>query len=571
MNKKICKISLFSMILATVATMPSDAAIKNKNANRSYAGAYQQVNAMRYAQEYADATATNATTASATDNLPVAVDDEKLARAIINNEADAPDISQLESCSMIYPNGVFKWAVPESGIRKNSTPQCVAVVELRDANTNAVLATTTVAAGDSMKCNIDSFPEFGISHAVLNGQVELPADEAPTIEDVTAIMNEEQKQNAGLKIVAAALVSGVAGNLLAPKEAGQSNGKIPLGTGKTQLKDTAIAATAGASIMAASTFSGKVAGDTIKSTAVNAASGMLVGNMLAATGGGGVLATTKCVVNGTEYDCVLGDYNVVGKSIKVDGDDTYIINEQEEIRVCKNNSEGNKECNPYSKKITNIVIQAESGNNAEMKDVKGKKDQVQKNMIRWCKKDDKWEKCGTNDNVNVFYEIATNQCPDDSASKCLNANEVTETINAYAVFANGTLDKKSGYKEWSEISNKNHTYWRRNLDGTVYTQITESESKGQFEPIARKASDGGLIDLSNQARIKGTVAGGATGAALGGFAGYQGAKDEISQRWLAARQEYDDSLSGFVCVTGARYLEPYNSYVVIPEPGKTEQ
>lgn len=571
MNKKICKISLFSMILATVATMPSDAAIKNKNANRSYAGAYQQVNAMRYAQEYADATAINATTASATDNLPVAVDDEKLAHAIINNEADAPDISQLESCSMIYPNGVFKWAVPESGIRKNSTPQCVAVVELMDANSNAVLATTTVAAGDSMKCNIDSFPEFGISHAVLNGQVELPADEAPTIEDVTAIMNEEQKQNAGLKIVAAALVSGVAGNLLAPKEAGQSNGKIPLGTGKTQLKDTAIAATAGASIMAASTFSGKVAGDTIKSTAVNAASGMLVGNMLAATGGGGVLATTKCVVNGTEYDCVLGDYNVVGKSIKVDGDDTYIINEQEEIRVCKNNSEGKKECNPYSKKITNIIIQAESGNNAEMKDVKGKKDQVQKNMIRWCKKDDKWEKCGTNDNVNVFYEIATNQCPDDSASKCLNANEVTETINAYAVFANGTLDKKSGYKEWSEISNKNHTYWRRNLDGTVYTQITESESKGQFEPITRKASDGGLIDLSNQARIKGTVAGGATGAALGGFAGYQGAKDEISQRWLAARQEYDDSLSGFVCVTGARYLEPYNSYVVIPEPGKTEQ
>lgn len=571
MNKKICKISLFSMILATVATMPSDAAIKNKNANRSYAGAYQQVNAMRYAQEYADATATNATTASATDNLPVAVDDEKLAHAIINNEADAPDVSQLESCSMIYPNGVFKWAVPESGIRKNSTPQCVAVVELMDANTNTVLATTTVAAGDSMKCNIDSFPKSGISHAVLNGQIELPADEAPTIEDVTAIMNEEQKQNAGLKIVAAALVSGVAGNLLAPKEAGKSNGKIPLGTGKTQLKDTAIAATAGAGIMAASTFSGKVAGDTIKSTAVNAASGMLVGNMLAATGGGGVLATTKCSVNGTEYDCVMGDYNVVGKSIEISTDKTYIINEQDEIKECKKNSEGKIECDPYSKKITDIVIKAKSGNDTEMKEIKGNKDQVQKNMMRWCKNEDKWEKCGTNDNVNVFYEIATHQCPDNSDKTCLNANEVTQTIGAYAVFANGTLDKKSGYKEWSEISNKNHTYWKRNLDGTVYTQITESESKGQFEPKTRKASDGGLIDLSNQARIKGTVAGGATGAALGGFAGYQGAKDEISQRWLAARQEYDDSLLGFVCVTGARYLEPYNNYVAIPEPGKTEQ
>ena len=113
-----------------------------------------------------------------------------------------------------------------------------------------------------------------------------------------------------MKIAAGAIIAGVAGNLLAKQDTSKTgDSKIPLGTGKTQLLDTAVGAATGAGIMAVSSYTGKVAGDTIKSTAVNAASGMLIGNMMAgANGGDSVITTTKCSVNGIEHDCVVGNY-----------------------------------------------------------------------------------------------------------------------------------------------------------------------------------------------------------------------------------------------------------------------
>ncbi|MBQ6011878.1 MAG: hypothetical protein IJL23_02035, partial [Alphaproteobacteria bacterium] len=354
MRERVCKISLFSAILACVSTMPVDAAVKTKNSNRSYAGAYQQLNAMYGQQGYA----TETTTAAAA-NLPVMVTDEKLANSIVNNEVGAPSVSDLEACSMIYANGDFKWGTPEYGI--NRDPQCIAVVELRDANTNAVLASTTVGAGQSIKCNIDSFPGGSYNMSALS-RVELPADTAPTMEDVVAVMNEEQKQNAGLKIAAGAIIAGVAGNLLAKQDTSKTgDSKIPLGTGKTQLLDTAVGAATGAGIMAASSYTGKVAGDTIKSTAVNAASGMLIGNMMAgANGGDSVITTTKCSVNGIEYDCVVGNYEEYGKDISSENGAFYIV---------KPDGSGLKQCNSENictppdkiKRIGNIVIKTESG------------------------------------------------------------------------------------------------------------------------------------------------------------------------------------------------------------------
>ena len=293
MKNKICKISLFSAILACLVGQDALARVNVKKAGAgNYASAYNQVNAVRQQAAYMEEQQYLATTASATDTLPVAVDDPELARSIMNNTSTMVSAVDLDNCSMIYPNGVFKWGVPESGIRKTPAQQCIAVVELRDANSNTVLATTTLAAGDSLKCNIDSFPEAGWENAL--GKVELPADEAPTMADAEAALNQEQKQNAGIKIAAAALVGGLAGNFLGPKEAG--NNKM-LGTGKGQLTGTAIGAVSAAGIMAASTYSGKVAGDTIKSTAVNAAAGAVVGNMAAgASGGEAVLEIKKCKV-----------------------------------------------------------------------------------------------------------------------------------------------------------------------------------------------------------------------------------------------------------------------------------
>ena len=566
MTNKICKISLFSFILACVSAMPGDAAVKTKNSNRSYANAYQQVNALSYQQQYMDATNTYATTASATDNLPVMVDDERLANSILNAEASAPSVSDLDACAMIYPNGKFKWAVPESGIRQNQANQCVAIVELRDANSNTVLATTTLAAGDSMKCNIDYFPEASYNMAALS-KIELPADEAPTIEDVEAVMNAEQKQNAGLKIAAGAIIAGVAGNLLAPKEAGSKTGKIPLGTGKQQLIDTAVGAAAGAGVMAASTYSGKVAGDTIKSTAVNAASGMLIGNMMAgASASDGVLATTKCSV-GTgnakqEHDCIIGTvqtFNAEGNISSTSGKVYLISKSGSMVKECTgsvNDSELTNCKTPDNYKgYVNIKVKLVNGKTDTEDFTKVQKEPT--TAKRYVPKQTDSEK----------YEIVSDGTTsgDDDFFVIASANAVSNTELAYAVFPSGSLKKAFGYKDedWKSLEPQAQ-YFKRYADGSAGDKITK-DTNTQFKPSIRDGEDGGLIDMSNQARAKGTIVGTAAGGALGGFAGYQGAKTEVSERWTAAVTEYKGSLSNFICATGNRFLSQYNDYAQIPE------
>lgn len=567
MRERIYKTSLFALVLACATAMPGDAAVKTKNSNRSYASGYQQVNAMRYQQEYMD-TASYATTASATANLPVTVDDQNLANAILNNESTV-NVSELEACSMIYPNGVFKWGIPESGVRKNPTSQCVAVVELRDVKTNAVLATTTLAAGDMMKCNVDSFPESGMIADLRFGKIEVPADAMPTEEDVIAVMNEEQKQNAGLKIAAGAIIAGVAGNLLAPKEAGAKQGKIPLGTGATQLRDTAIGAAAGAGIMAASTYSGKLAGDTIKSTAVNAASGMLVGNMLAgANGGDSIVATTKCTIGNSkaEYDCIIGnieqisdetDWQESGKVYLTSGENAPVLE-------CTEENDNLTNCSPVPNlRLLDIKVEAEDNKDPFLlKDVlKNESDKLAKTVRYTSNNSEKnFEKYTSGDYGKFYFKIVDG------------TKTTGKKTRAYAVFVNGALPKKAFGLKTEDIDFTKANFYYRNSDGTVGEKIADgNDSKNRFTASSRDAEDGGLIDLSNEARAKGTIVGTAAGGALGGFAGYQGAKDEVTERLLAAQREYEDSLTNFVCMTGARYLAPYNSYAEIPDFKKPEQ
>lgn len=559
MNKKICKISLFSAILACVAATPVDAAVKAKNSNRSYSNAYQQVNAMAFQQEYMNANTPTATTASATADLPVMVSDEKLASAIKNNTSANVSVSDLESCAMIYPTGVFKWDVPESGVRRNPVQQCVSVVELRDATSNAVLATTTLAAGDTMKCNVDSFPVNGLSYDLKYGKVEVPADAAPTIQEVEAVMNEEQKQNAGFKIAAGAIIAGLAGNMLAPKEAGDTK---MLGTGKTQLIDTALGAATGAGVMAASTYSGKVAGDTIKSTAVNAASGMIVGNVMAgAAGGDAVISTTKCVTLDGEQDCVVGTCSQVNDSDKIENGQRnnkyYFVNKQTCREVI--------ECSAY--------VGGEYFQCAQVPASQFIKIQTKANVLCTDMKDSDYVSMSTfgrdPSDVNKLKEYAANDPQQGSYVMITSASVASLRRHAYAVVRLGI--KPLGYKlsEWSDLEAKKPDYYYRNSDGTVGNQINANECV--FEPSSREADDGALVDISNQARAKGTLIGTATGGAMGGFAAYQGAKTEISERWTAAMREYEDSLTNFICVTGGRYLAKYNDYIEIPELKKTEQ
>lgn len=553
MRERICKVSLFSVILACVSAVPVDAAVKTKNSSRAYAPAYQQVNALRNQQEYI-----NTTTTAAVAQLPIMVDDEKLANSIANNEVGAPSVSDLEACSMIYVNGNFKWGRPEYGI--NRDPQCIAVIELRDANSNAVLASTTVAAGQSIKCNIDYFPSGSYNMSALS-KIELPADNAPTMEDVISVMNQEQKQNAGLKIAAGAIIAGAAGNLLAKKDStSNTNDKIPIGTGKTQLLDTAIGVAAGAGIMAASSYSGKVAGDTIKSTAVNAASGMLIGNMLAgANGGDSVVATTKCSVDGIEKDCVVGKYE------KSEGDfdlvsDIYIVkSDRTGVRKCTLKN-GDYKCTPYSeKRLGKFIIKGKDGQQSKPLEKINKDGQNSADFIQW--------KPGEKD---IFTKNDTARACDNCYYQIESAQILGTPKLAYAVF-DVPLNKAFGYKDWSELSSKNPKLYYRYAGGGVGELITEGSgedkelaSANDFTPSSRDAEDGALIDLSNEARAKGTIVGTAAGGALGGFAGYQGAQSEVADRWTSALREYENSLSNVVCTTGARFLSKYNDYADIP-------
>lgn len=585
MKNKICKISLFSAILASISALPVDArvVVNTKNAGRSYSDAYNQVNAMRYQQEYLDATAINATTASATATLPVMVSDKKLASAILNNTSNTT-VAHLENCAMIYPNGVFRWEVPQSGIRQNQTNQCVAVVSLIDANTKAVLATTTLAAGDAMKCNIDSFPESGMNASVLS-KTMLPADAAPTMEDVEKVLNQEQKQNAGIKIAAGAVVSALAGNALSKKEAGNTG---IIGTSKSQLTGTAIGAVTGAGIMAASTYTGKVAGDTIKSTAVNAASGAVIGNMLAGqSSAGGILVIKKCkigndgikalrsendenilypAISSGEHDCIVGKIERFGEPVSTDATTVYMVNRNGAVKQCDNQNGILTNCKSID--LLDITVKYKDGTSKPFDDIKNANTEWQFLNVYIPEDGDtsKFVLSGDSqtgaENDNAYFEI-------DSAS----------TINgsaqrAYIVFESNISGKFGGHKtsELKEIKkdNPSFVYLYRNSDGSVGRQITEDKDTIVFTPTSGDASDGGLVDLSNPARAKGTVAGAAAGGALGGFAGYQGAQDEITERWLSSTREYEDSLSNFVCQTGGRFLSKYNDYVEIPNMSKSE-
>ena len=574
MKNRICKISLFSAILASVSALPVDArvVVNSKNAGRSYADAYNQVNAVRYQQEYLDATATNATTASATATLPVMVSDEKLAAAILSNSAETT-VAQLENCAMIYPNGVFKWDMPESGVRQNQVNQCVAVVSLVDANTNAVLATTTLAAGDTMKCNIDSFPESGMDATVLS-KTELPADVAPTMADVEAVMNQEQKQNAGIKIAASAIIHGLAGNVLAPKDAGSSG---ILGTGKNQLAGTAIGAVAGAGIEAASIYTGKVPGDTIKSAAINAEAGAVIGNMLAGqSSNGDFLVIKNCKVDGKEQDCVVGRVEFEGGDFnpKSEGYDFHIIDASgSSVKGCKANASNDSfTCTSVSVRLLDVNIVGDGGNAVPLRSLTDANGNAQTSTYFFT------ERYSNKEGNSVFTRITPGiEDSDNVYFKIVSATQTTgNVVPAYAVMTKGLSDKWIGGRKTSEWDSKyaekrdDYRLRYRNSDGSVGSEISDQE-KLRFTPTSGNASDGGLVDLSNPGRAKGTLTGAAAGGALGGFAGYQGAKSEITDRWTTAIREYEDSLSNFVCMTGGRFLSKYNDYVEIPEPNKTEE
>ncbi len=571
MNWKSWFLSLSSLVLAVSPDM-ADAAVKIGNLSRANkAQAYQQVNETRYQAELANQQAAQAQAVS-----------QDLAQQVQTGTVNS-DVSseQLNKCSMIYPTGEFMWSKPMAGRGAGGANTCVAVVELRASQAgpngeDLVVARTNLAAGDSMNCNISDFPEH--SWLPEAAKVEFPSDTEPTREDVIAVMNEEQKQHAGLKILAGGLVAAVAGNAMGENDVGKDG---IFGTSKSKLKSTAIGALGGAGLMAASSFGGKVGGDMIMSAGVNAAAGALVGNMSGK--GDSVLRIEKCTVDGQETTCAYALLIKVGDTVvkaKVGGS-VYVNQEKPELfLVCtgKENTADFK-CVPENGLLKPELEDYECGD--------GTKCSFEKAADEGFKKiDSEYKFC-------YSKEEGVEKVEKDNGLGCGEAKESGPWIKLKSanrrehgkpVMLVGVKDKAFGWKikdfkdalksgdyDGNKIVGRNANGAEVELDGDykdydTYGKVKkgEEENKVNFQLVSLDAEDGSLIDINNKARMKSTLVGAGAGAGLGAFTAYQGAQSEIEERLYTAQREYKDSLNMFYCITGNRLLSMYNEVFAIP-------
>lgn len=564
---------LLSMLYA-LCSASADAAIRVGNASRNYAAGYQQVNVQReqIAAAAAAAAAPVATTQSADTetNLPVRVANRELAQKLSRGETDSRvSIATLDSCAMVYPNGEFAWDSPTVGNGAGGASTCVAVVELRGYQmgldgSDVVLARANLAAGDAVKCNISDFPEF--SYTADAARVTFPADHEPTRADVIQVLNAEQKQNAGLRIAAGTVIGGLAGNAAGKNEIGSDS---ILGGGKHKTTGTIIGALSGAALMAGNAYSGKVAGDTILSTGVNAAAGSMIGNIAAS--GESVLRIEDCKIpdvpastkktttansdanaskkvtepQSKNSKCLWG---VIRKGTALSGKNAYYNTGDETTLVCESDNTGCKQ-----ETLLNIELAAYPNKDIDAAAKEG------------------FEKI-TADSTKRFYLTEKNEMkngisPDNGAIYARISNATVATGTQMPAMIANVNDKAFGYKrsDWAKLKTdlSGHTILGRTSSGAGYA-LDGEYSINDFYPMMVDASDGGIIDFGNKARLKGTLIGAGAGGALGAYAGYQGAQSDIENRWVTAVREYKDSLQKIYCATGKRFLGYYNDQIIIP-------
>ena len=556
-KRSIIHYSVFATLIGLAPTL-AYSAMRVGNHSRSYAAAYQQVNAMR--NQTATTPGTNVATQQplivtpSTDvenNLPVRVADSDLAQQIANGNNDSVAFNQLEQCSMIYPNGEFVWASPTLGAGVGGADTCAAVVELRGYQAGAdgsdvVLARATLAAGDTIRCNISEFPEATMNVSAVESFM-FPADAAPTMDDVIAQMNQEQKQNAGIKIAAGALIGGLGGNMAGANDVGNDS---LLGTDKNKIQGTVIGALSGAALMAGNAYAGKVAGDTILSTGVNAAAGSVIGNMSGT--GDSVLRIEDCRIteNGVEREttCLWGAL-VASSPLDLSGAQTAFYNiENGDTYVCDKDM---KNCK--SEQLVSIELEAYPNINIE------EIDEYFENVRSDSSKQYHME---TENGVNVIKPGAGNGI----FAKISAAGTIDRQIPAMIEMRDKAFGmNQSDWRQWKRNNSNAIPIYGRSGNGTSYTLPESTNADIQnFYPMLVDAADGSLIDFGNKARLKSTLVGGAVGGALGGLSGYQGAQMDVQNRWVTAVREYEDSLQKVYCATGNRYLSSYNDMVFIP-------
>lgn len=567
-------LGIYYSLLAALVSVSGDAfagiRISNKSRN-------QYVSEMTYqAQQAQIASAEAARIANMPTELPVPVADQDVSNKLLAGQTDATvSMEQLDRCSMIFPNGEFLWARPMIGVNAGGPATCVAVVEMRTVEKNKegrenVIARAYLAAGDSVRCNISSFPES--SYSTENFEVEVPANQEPTIEEVIKIMNEEQKQNAGLKIAAGALVGALAGNVVGKSAPGSDN---LLGTNDEKVKGSVVGALAGAGVMAGNAYAGKVAGDTILSAGVNAAAGGVMGNIVAS--GDEVIRIEKCEIdrgkdNVETTTCLWGVVQEVAEWKEDEKPVAAFVSAQNTSSkiVCANKNaqpaEGPDYWDCIGTRLQDGALKGYDYSANQNKLTKGNKTLEEIKRDGWDKARGVQFYC-KDPRGNLKKTTDMNSCEIAQLYVMFEdiPNKITSEIPAMIV---GVTDTTFGYKskDWEklkgQLSNR-EIVKRAGIKGTAIDKL-DGKSLENFRPVYLSASSGGIIDLDNKARMKSTMIGAGAGGALGAFTAYQGAQTDVENRWAAEVRAYKDSLQKIYCGTGKRFLTFYNDVVGIP-------
>lgn len=564
------KYSVFALAVAMGAPLGARGAVRITNSPRTM----NYMNGANYTNVVNSNTAVNTTpqmanvpaaeTANTTTDveLPIRVANRNLADQISRGTANIT-VADLQQCASIYPDGEFAWDAPTLGVGAGGAATCVAVVELRGYQMGAngedvVFARASLPSGSAVKCNISEFPETTYTNAV--GEVVFPADTEPTVDDVISVMNDEQKKNAGWKIAAGTILGGIGGNMIGKNAPGHDG---LLGGGRAKTNSTIVGALTGGALAAGSAYTGKVAGDTILSTGVNAAFGSVIGNVFGAMGSNSVLRVERCKVpnesGGTrETSCLYGIIEVSAEDY-LSGDKAnhtlfYNISGDKPLIDCDENMEN---CETVNEQLTNIVLDAYSDTTLE----KAISEEFTKIKING----DNQYWFDETSNVNDKHMVQGGSSANDGGiyAKVTRANKISQTFSGLIA---DVSDKALGLKlsDWIKLRGNidvSKMYQRGGNDtGIVLPALPDGQAYtlDMFKPLSVDAEDGGIIDFSNRARTKATLIGAGAGGAMGAFAGYQNAQNDVDARWVSAVREYKDSLTKFYCATGNRFLSSYN-------------
>ena len=496
-----------------------------------------------YANQMAEHQYTNSV-ASTNDIEMISGNDMSSAR---NGASDGDSVAA--ACSAIYPNGEFEIARPTAGIGRGGAKTCTSVVELRGYQmgpngSDVVLARANVASGSTVKCNISDFPEASYTLDAQN--VIFPADAEPTVEDVKKVMDAEQKQNAGLKIAAAALVGAIGGNISGKNDAGKDNF---MGTDKGKMKNTVIGALGGAAVGAGGAYGGYTGGNMIMSAGMNAAAGGVAGNIMAA--GDSVLRIEKC-----GSDSCLWGYLLKTESMEPNKNYYVDLIDGKSVMKCNTSNDG---CEWVNNLVSIKIKDNTEDKILNLEDLDANKIQI----------------LTEGNHIDVYY---LEEGPGSARKMQQNSND---TSHQYALIDSARVDtgpktpvvlkgfqdsafgkKTKDWREEKKNFNGSQIYYRGS-NGEIGNQVASADIESFF-PMYVDSTDGGIVDLGNKARLKSTLIGAGAGGALGAFTAYEGAQSDIDERWVSAVREYKDSLQKFYCVTGSRFLSYYNDVVFIP-------